>query len=40
MAAYAYAPRKNRAAIQIAATVAVVVLLAVAVMIRTGQLNP
>jgi len=40
MAAYAYAPRKNRTAIQIAATVAVVVLLAVAVMIRTGQLNP
>jgi membrane associated rhomboid family serine protease len=40
MAAYAYAPRKNRAAIQIAATVAVGVLLAVAVMIRTGQLNP
>jgi membrane associated rhomboid family serine protease len=40
MAAYAYAPRKNRAAIQIAATVAVVVLLAVAVIIRNGQLNP
>jgi membrane associated rhomboid family serine protease len=40
MAAYAYAPRKNRTAIQVAATVAVVVLLAVAVMIRTGQLNP
>jgi membrane associated rhomboid family serine protease len=39
MAAYAYAPRKNRVAIQVAATVAVVVLLAVAVMIRTGQLT-
>ena len=39
-AAYAYAPRKNRTAIQVAATVAVAVLLAVAVVIRNGQLNP
>jgi membrane associated rhomboid family serine protease len=39
MAAYAYAPRKNRVAIQVAATVAVVALLAVAVAIRTGQLT-
>jgi membrane associated rhomboid family serine protease len=39
-AAYAYAPRKNRLAIQVAATVAVVVILAVAVVIRNGQLNP
>lgn len=38
-AAYAYAPRKNRTAIQAAATVAVIVLLAVAVVIRTGQLT-
>lgn len=40
MAAYAYAPRKNRIPIQAAATVAVVVLLAIAVVIRNGQLNP
>jgi membrane associated rhomboid family serine protease len=39
-AAYAYAPRKNQVAIQVAATVAVVVILAVAVVIRNGQLNP
>jgi membrane associated rhomboid family serine protease len=39
-AAYAYAPRKNRTLIQVAATVAVAVLLAVAVVIRNGQLNP
>jgi membrane associated rhomboid family serine protease len=39
MAAYAYAPRKNRVALQVSATVAVAVLLAVAVMIRTGQLT-
>ena len=38
-AAYAYAPRKNRALVQAAATVAVVVLLAVAVMARNGQLT-
>jgi membrane associated rhomboid family serine protease len=40
MAAYAYAPRKNRLAIQAGATVAVVALLAIAVVIRSGQLNP
>jgi membrane associated rhomboid family serine protease len=40
MAAYAYAPRKNRVLIQVAATVAVVALLAVAVMVRNHQLNP
>jgi membrane associated rhomboid family serine protease len=39
-AAYAYAPRKNRLAIQVAATAAIVVILAVAVVIRNGQLNP
>jgi membrane associated rhomboid family serine protease len=39
MAAYAYAPRKNRVALQVLATVAVAALLAVAVMIRTGQLT-
>ena len=39
MAAYAYAPRKNRIAVQVAATVAVAVLLAIAVVIRTGQLT-
>jgi len=39
MAAYAYAPRKNRVAFQVAATVAVAVLLAIAVVIRTGQLT-
>ena len=38
-AAYVYAPRKNRAAIQIAATVAVVALIAVAVVVRNGQLT-
>jgi membrane associated rhomboid family serine protease len=39
MAAYAYAPRKNRVALQVLATVSVAALLAVAVMIRTGQLT-
>jgi membrane associated rhomboid family serine protease len=39
-AAFVYAPRKNQAAVQVAATVAVAVLLAVAVVIRNGQLNP
>jgi membrane associated rhomboid family serine protease len=39
MAAYAYAPRKNRVALQVLATVAVAALLAVAVIIRTGQLT-
>jgi membrane associated rhomboid family serine protease len=38
-AAYAYAPRKNRLAIQLAATAAVIVILAIAVVIRTGQLT-
>ena len=38
-AAYAYAPRKHRTAVQVAATVAVVALLAVAVAIRNGQLT-
>ena len=38
-AAYVYAPRKNRAVIQVAATVAVVVLMAVAVVVRNGQLT-
>ncbi len=38
-AAYAYAPRKNRAAIQAAATVVVVALIAVAVVARNGQLT-
>jgi membrane associated rhomboid family serine protease len=37
--AYAYAPRKNRALIQVAATVALVGILAVAVIIRNGQLS-
>ena len=38
-AAYAYAPRKNRAALQVLATVAVVAVLAVAVVVRNGQLT-
>ena len=38
-AAYAYAPRKNRLVIQIGASVIVAVLLAVAVVIRNGQLT-
>jgi membrane associated rhomboid family serine protease len=38
-AAYAYAPRKNRAAVQILATVAVIALIVVAVVIRNGQLT-
>jgi membrane associated rhomboid family serine protease len=38
-AAYAYAPRKNRAVIQVAATVAVAALIVVAVVIRTHQLT-
>ena len=37
-AAYAYAPRKNHHAIQVAATVAVIAILAIATIIRTGQL--
>ena len=39
-AAYVYAPRKSQAAVQVIATVAAIVLLAVAVMIRNGQLHP
>ena len=38
-AAYAYAPRKNRAVIQVAATVAVAALIAVAIVTRNGQLT-
>jgi len=38
-AAYAYAPRRNRAAFQIAATVLVVVIIAVAVAVRSAQLT-
>ncbi len=38
-AAYVYAPRKNRAAFQAAATVAVVALMAVAIAVRNGQLT-
>ncbi len=37
--AYAYAPRKNRVALQVLATVAVVVILVIAIMIRNGQLT-
>jgi membrane associated rhomboid family serine protease len=38
-AAYVYAPRKNRTALHVAATVVVFVLLAAAVVIRNGQLT-
>jgi membrane associated rhomboid family serine protease len=38
-AAYAYAPRKNRALVQIGATVLIAVLIVVAVVIRTHQLT-
>ena len=38
-AAYAYAPRKNRVLVQLAATVGIIVIIAVAVIIRTGQLT-
>jgi membrane associated rhomboid family serine protease len=37
--AYAYAPSKNRALIQVAATVVMVGILAVAVIIRNGQFS-
>jgi membrane associated rhomboid family serine protease len=37
--AYVYAPRKHRVALQALATVAVVVLMVIAVMIRNGQLT-
>jgi membrane associated rhomboid family serine protease len=38
-AAYAYAPPKNRTAVQVLATVAVVAALVIAIVIRTGQLT-
>ena len=38
-AAYAYAPRRNRAAFQIAATVLVLVIIVVAVVVRNAQLT-
>jgi membrane associated rhomboid family serine protease len=38
-AAYAYAPRKNRTAWQVLATVLVMVLIAVAIVLRNGQLS-
>jgi membrane associated rhomboid family serine protease len=38
-AAYAYAPRKNQAALQVLATVAVVAALVIAVVVRNGQLT-
>ena len=38
-AAYVYAPRKNRAAVQVLATVVVVALIAVAIVARNGQLT-
>ncbi|HLN68220.1 MAG TPA: rhomboid family intramembrane serine protease [Streptosporangiaceae bacterium] len=38
-AAYAYAPRKNRAALQMLATIAVVAALVIAVAVRNGQLT-
>ena len=38
-AAYVYAPRKHRVIFQVAATVAVVALIAVAVVVRNGQLT-
>jgi membrane associated rhomboid family serine protease len=39
-AAYAYAPGRHRAVLQMLATIAVVAVLAIAVAIRTGQLTP
>jgi len=39
-AAYAYAPGRHRAVLQMLATIAVVAVLALAVAIRTGQLTP
>jgi len=38
-AAYAYAPRRNRAAFQIGATVLMVVIIAIAVAVRSTQLT-
>jgi membrane associated rhomboid family serine protease len=37
-AAYAYAPRKNRSALQLAATLVMLLILVIAVLIRNGQL--
>ena len=37
--AYAYAPRKNRVALQVLATVAIVALIVIAVVVRNGQLT-
>jgi membrane associated rhomboid family serine protease len=37
-AAYAYAPRKNQTVIQVGATVAMIAILVVATVIRTGQI--
>jgi hypothetical protein len=38
-AAYVYAPPRHRAAVQAAATVAVVALIVIAVVIRNGQIT-
>ena len=38
-AAYAYAPRKHRTLIQLGATVAILAILVIATVIRTGQLT-
>ena len=38
-AVYAYAPRKNRAVVQVLGTVVIAALIVVGVMIRTGQLT-
>jgi membrane associated rhomboid family serine protease len=38
-AAYAYAPRGSRQAVQVAATIAVIAALAIAVIIRNGQIS-
>jgi membrane associated rhomboid family serine protease len=39
-AAYAYAPRKNRTAVQVLATVGMLALIVVAIVVRNGQLAP
>ena len=39
-AAYAYAPRKNRTAVQVLATVGMLALIVVAIVVRNGQLSP
>jgi membrane associated rhomboid family serine protease len=38
-AAYAYAPRKNRTLLQVVATAVIIVVLAVAIVVRNGQLT-